>query len=52
MCNAEQRMLGELVQAKQLSYSVMQPVNQGLFNRNGFHTHGYKCKIRNSNGLL
>ena len=52
MCNAEQRMLGEIVEYKNLSYSVMQPVNKGLFNRNGFHTHGYKIRVNNDNGLL
>lgn len=51
MCNAEQRMIGEIVKYKNLTYSVMQPVNKGLFNRNGFHTHGYKGKVKNSNGL-
>ena len=51
MCNAEQRLLGEIIAHKKISYSVMQPINQGLFNRNGFHTHGYKNKIKNKNGL-
>lgn len=51
MCNVEQRLLGEIVQHKGLTYSVMQPVNDGLFNRNGFHTHGYKVKINDDNGL-
>ena len=44
-------MLGELVEAKNLSYSVMQPINARLFNKNGFHTHGYKSSINNRNGL-
>lgn len=52
MCNAEQRMIGEIVKYKDLTYSVMQPVNKGLFNRNGFHTHGYKARVKNSNGLM
>ena len=52
MCNAEQRMLGEIVKYKDLTYSVVQPVNEGLFNRNGFHTHGYKNFVKNNNGLL
>ena len=51
MCNAEQRLLGEIVKYKDLSYSVMQPINEGLFNRNGFHTHGYKNHINNENGI-
>lgn len=51
MCNAEQRMLGEIVKYKKLSYSVMQPINQGLFNKNGFHTHGYKVSIRNTSSV-
>lgn len=51
MCNAEQRMLGEIVKYKGLSYSVMQPINEGLFNKNGFHTHGYKNLINNDNGV-
>ena len=51
MCNPEQRMLGEIVKHKNLTYSVMQPINEGLFNRNGFHTHGYKNIIKNENGL-
>lgn len=51
MCNAEQRLLGEIVKYKGLTYSVMQPVNEGLFNRNGFHTHGYKTIINNDNGI-
>ena len=50
MCNVEQRLLGEIVQHKGLSYSVMQPINEELFNRNGFHTHGYKAKISNNSG--
>lgn len=52
MCNVEQRLLGEIVTHKNLTYSVMQPINQGLFNRNAFHTHGYKTVVRNHNGLL
>lgn len=51
MCNAEQRLLGEVVKYKDLSYSVMQPINEGLFNKNGFHTHGYKSIVKNHNGL-
>lgn len=51
MCNAEQRLLGEIVQYKGLSYSVMQPINEGLFNKNGFHTHGYKTRISNNSGM-
>lgn len=51
MCNAEQRMLGEIVKNFGLSYSVMQPINKGLFNHNGFHTHGYKTIVNNKNGL-
>lgn len=51
MCNVEQRLLGEIVQHKGLTYSVMQPINEGLFNRNGFHIHGYKNIINNDNGL-
>ena len=50
MCNVEQRLLGELVQYKGLSYSVMQPMNATLFNKNGFHTHGYKTRISNNSG--
>lgn len=52
MCNVEQRLLGELVEYLNLSVSVVQPVDQGLFNYNGFHTHGYKSIINNDNGLL
>ena len=52
MCNAEQRLLGEIVKHKGLSYSIVQPINDGLFNRNGFHTHGYKNYVKNSQGLL
>lgn len=52
MCNAEQRLLGEIVKHKGLSYSIVQPINDGLFNRNGFHTHGYKSYVKNSQGLL
>lgn len=52
MCNVEQRMLGEIVKDKGLTYSVVQPVNEGLFNKNGFHTHGYKNHVNNNNGLL
>ena len=51
MVNAEQRLLGEIVKYKGLTYSVMQPVNEGLFNKNGFHTHGYKTIINNDNGM-
>ena len=46
MCNAEQRTLGELVKHLDLSYQVVQPINQGLFNRNAFHTHGYKAHLK------
>lgn len=52
MCNAEQRLLGEIVEYKNLSYGVVQPINATLFNKNGFHTHGYKNKINNTTGLL
>ena len=45
MCNVEQRLLGEIIKYKGLTYSVVQPINEGLFNRNAFHTHGYKNKI-------
>lgn len=51
MCNVEQRLLGEVVKHKGLTYSVMQPINEGLFNKNGFHTHGYKVAVNNKNGL-
>ena len=51
MCNAEQRMLGEFIKHKKLSYGVMQPINEGLFNRNGFHTHGYKQALSNEDTL-
>ena len=51
MCNAEQSMLGEIVRSKNLSYSTMQPINEGLFNKNGFHTHGYKNVVTNTTGL-
>lgn len=50
MCNVEQRLLGEIVKYKGLTYSVMQPINEGLFNKNGFHTHGYKRKVNDTNG--
>lgn len=52
MCNVEQRMLGELVKYLKLRVSVVQPVNEELFNCNGFHTHGYKNMVTNENGLL
>lgn len=52
MCNVEQRLLGEIVKHKGLSYSVIQPISGGLFNRNGFHTHGYKNYVKNSESLL
>lgn len=51
MCNAEQRLLGEVIQYKNLTYNVIQPVNEGLFNKNAFHTHGYKSVITNVNGF-
>lgn len=46
MCNAEQRTLGELIKYNNLSYQVVQPINQGLFNRNAFHSHGYKKSLK------
>ena len=49
MCNAEQRMLGEFLNWKGLTYGTIQPNNQGLFNTNAFHTHGYKNVIGNNN---
>ena len=52
MCNCEQRLLGEIVKHKGLSYSIVQPIDQGLFNRNGFHTHGYKNYVKNDESLL
>lgn len=51
MCNAEQRMLGEFVKYKNLTYTTIQPVNQGLFNKNAFHTHGYKNRVMYTNEL-
>lgn len=52
MCGVEQRLLGEIVKHKNLTYSIVQPLNEGLFNRNAFHTHGYKTIVNDSNGLL
>jgi hypothetical protein len=51
MCNVEQRLLGELIEAERGTYNVTQPLNQGLFNRNAIHTHGYKAKVKNATGL-
>ena len=51
MCNAEQRMMGEFLEHKKYTYMTVQPVNEGLFNKNAFHTHGYKNQINNDNGL-
>lgn len=51
MCNAEQRMIGEFLNHKDYSYMTVQPVNEGLFNKNAFHVHGYKNIINNKNGL-
>lgn len=51
MCNAEQRMLGEWLRHKGYTYMTVQPTSQGLFNKNAFHTHGYKSFINNDNGL-
>lgn len=51
MCNAEQRMLGEYLAYKDLTYCTVQPNNQGLFNKNAFHTHGFKTVVKNSNGV-
>lgn len=45
MCNAEQRTLGEIVNHNKLSLQVVQPINKGLFNKNAFHTHGYKRNL-------
>ena len=42
MCTAEQRMIGEYARAKSLIYNIIEPLNEGLFNKNGFHTHIYK----------
>lgn len=42
MCNAEQRMLGEYVAYKNLTYTTVQPFGARLSNRNGFHIHGFK----------
>ena len=52
MCNAEQRTLGELVKHYDLSYQVVQPINEGIFNRNAFHTHGCKQYLSNEDSLL
>lgn len=52
MCNAEQRMLGEYLVYKDLTYCTVQPNNEGLFNDRAFHMHGYKNYINNDNGLL
>ena len=51
MCNAEQRMMGEWLHHKGYTYMTVQPANEGLFNKNAFHTHGYKNHIKNENGL-
>lgn len=50
MCNAEQRMLGEWLKHKNLTYMTVQPANEGLFNKYAFHTHGYKNIVGNENG--
>lgn len=42
MCNAEQRMLGELAHHRNWGYFTVQPINKGIFNSYAFHTHGYK----------
>ncbi len=42
MCNAEQRLLGEIVNYKSLSFNVVQPIDQGIINSFAIHTHGYK----------
>ena len=51
MCNAEQRMIGEFLRNKRYTYATLQPANEGLFNRNAFHTHGYKNIVNNDNGV-
>lgn len=45
MCNAEQRMIGEFAKHKSLYAGFIQPANESLFNRYGFHLHGYKNKL-------
>lgn len=52
MCNAEQRMLGEFLKHKNLTYTTVQPVNAGTINKNAVHTHGYKNRITNQKGIL
>ena len=42
MCNAEQRLIAEMIKHKNWTYNIVQPMNQHLFNKNAFHTHGYK----------
>lgn len=51
MCNAEQRMIGEFVKHKNLTYTTIQPINEGLFNKNAFHSHGYKNYVYGDEAL-
>ena len=51
MCNAEQRLLAEFLRYKDLPYQTIQPLDDGVFNKNAFHTHGFKSIINNENGL-
>ena len=52
MCNAEQRTLGELVKHKNLIVRYMQARGDGLFGYNGFHTHGYKIRVKRDGRTL
>lgn len=52
MCNAEQRMLGEYINYRGLSYNMVQPFDEGLFNKNAFHTHEYKTLLEQNKKIL
>lgn len=45
MCVAEQLFIGNYVFNNNLSYTCVQPLRQGVFNKNAFHTHSYKAVV-------
>ena len=47
MCFAEQRLLGAYIDGHKMTYMTVQPLNQGVFNKNGFHALVHKYDLFN-----
>lgn len=47
MFHIEQRTISEFIKGKNLTYTTMQPINEGLYNKNGCHVFGDKPLLTN-----